>query len=73
MFGYTIKNQSPFRRILSHCLLFQGADPKAEIKEGATPILCAAGGGQQKVLELFAEKGFIKKEEVEQLLKDAAA
>jgi len=54
-------------------LLTRGGDAAIAMESGATPVHCAAGGGHNKVLELFVEKGFIDEGEVQKMLAEAAA
>lgn len=53
-------------------LLTRGGDAAIAMESGATPVHCAAGGGHNKVLELFVEKGFIDEGEVQKMLAEAA-
>merc|ERR1719188_1760723 len=53
-------------------LLTRGGDAAIAMESGATPAHCAAGGGHNKVLELFVEKGFIDEGEVQKMLAEAA-
>jgi len=54
-------------------LISRGGDANIAMESGATPVHCAAGGGHKNVLEVFADKGFLDKGEVQKMLDEAAS
>jgi len=54
-------------------LLTRGGDTNVAMESGATPVHCAAGGGHKKILELFSDKGFLERGEIQKILDDAAS
>jgi len=54
-------------------LLARGGDANIAMESGATPVHCAAGGGHKNILEIFADKGFLDKGEIQKMLDEAAA
>jgi len=54
-------------------LLTRGADANIAMENGATPVHCAAGGGHKKILEMFADKGFLDHGEIQKMLDEAAS